>query len=76
MSIQDSNGKEKTVPKYMIHTIEKRKWYVDDYICKWLLEQGANKEDITIYVDTNLEGNLEACLKSFDSLRGASVPHP
>lgn len=58
------------MPKYMIHTIEKRKWYVDDYICKWLKEQGANDEDITIYVDEKLEGNLEACLKSFDSLRG------
>lgn len=46
---------------YLIHSCEKRKWYVDEYLVPSLIEQGIEKENILIYNDDKKEG----CLKSF-----------
>lgn len=52
----------------MIHACPKRMWYVEEYLIPSMLEQGIKEEDITIYNDINRDGNLEACLKSFESV--------
>lgn len=52
--------------KYIIHTINKRKWYVNKFLIPSMLEQGIAKENIIVAVDTYLEGNLISCMKVFD----------
>lgn len=52
--------------KYMIHTYEGRRWYVDGFIVPSMLEQGINEDDIYIYQDTG-EGNLKAFIHSCES---------
>lgn len=54
--------------KYMIHACPKRMWYIEEYFLPSMLKQGINEEDITIYNDVNRDGNLESCLKSFESV--------
>lgn len=56
---------------YQIHTCEKRRWYVDEFLLPSLLAQGIKKEDILIFEDTKLLGNLEATLQSFEALPDA-----
>ena len=53
----------------MIHACPKRMWYVEEYMIPSMLAQGINEEDVTVYNDTEGDGNLKSCLKSF-----ASVP--
>ncbi len=54
--------------KYLIHTYPKRLWYVEQYLIPSMLEQGIEKDDITIYNDIKCEGNLRACLNAFLSV--------
>ena len=54
--------------QYMIHACPKRMWYVEQYMIPSMLEQGIHADDITIYNDINGDGNLQACLKSFESV--------
>lgn len=49
----------------MIHSYPKRLWYVNDFLVPSLVEQGINREDIIVWNDTNREGNLMSCMKSF-----------
>jgi hypothetical protein len=49
--------------KYLIHTCEKRKWYVDEYLVPSMIKQGIDNTNILIYNDEHKEG----CLKSFIS---------
>ena len=50
--------------KYIIHSCNKRLWYVKDYLVKHLVKQGINPNDIVIYNDDNNEGNLTSWIKS------------
>ena len=54
--------------KYMIHSCVSRLWYVNKYLMPSMLEQGINKSDITLYIDTQEEGCLKATLKAFTDL--------
>lgn len=54
--------------KYMIHTSVKRLNYVENFLIPSMIEQGICKDDITVYLDENREGNLKSCIKSFQSL--------
>ena len=51
----------------MIHAVPRRMWYVADYLIPSMVAQGISSDDITVYCDTNKEGNLVSCLKSFIS---------
>lgn len=44
--------------KYMIHSCNNRKWYVDEYLVPSMLKQGIKEEDIYVYNDDKCEGNL------------------
>ena len=56
--------------KYLIHAYPKRMWYVEEYLIPSMLKQGIEKCDISVYNDSEGEGNLRACMKAF-----ASVPY-
>lgn len=66
--IKISRKTKKNIPKYMIHTYPGRKWYVDEFLVPSMLKQGIPKEDITIWNDSEGLGNLESCIRSFESL--------
>ena len=52
----------------MIHTMPKRLWYVEQYLVPSMIEQGIDKNDITVWNDEKHEGNLKACMNAFLSL--------
>lgn len=54
--------------KYMIHTCEDRKWYVNKFLIPSMLEQGIQKHEIIVSVDREKQGILLATLLSFDFL--------
>lgn len=54
--------------KYMIHAYPKRMWYVEEYLVPSMIEQGIDKDDITVWNDGNGDGNLQSCMKAFESL--------
>ena len=54
--------------KYLIHGCEERLWYIERYLVPSMLEQGIDPHDISIYIDTEHDGNLFACIKSFNAL--------
>lgn len=56
--------------KYMIHACPKREWFVNGYIVPEMLRQGIDRDDIEIWMDSNGDGNLTSCIKSFMSLDG------
>lgn len=51
--------------KYLIHTMPKRKWYVDEFLIPSMIKQGIRIEDIFVYSDDKGEGNLRACMNAF-----------
>lgn len=51
--------------RYMIHSVPKRLWYVEDFLIPSMLEQGISKEDICVYCDWKHFGNLFACMDCF-----------
>lgn len=51
--------------KYMIHSCNARKWYVDKYLVPSMLAQGIRQSDILVWNDKNEIGNLESCMQSF-----------
>lgn len=55
--------------KYLIHTMPKRLWYVNEYLIPSMLEQGIQSEDIQVYNDTNKDGNLRAWINSTELLQ-------
>lgn len=57
-----------TKPSYMIHTCPQRAWYVYDYLIPSMLEQGIEREQITVFNDEVKLGNLRACMNSFLTL--------
>lgn len=54
--------------KYMIHTMPKRLWYVEQYLIPSMIAQGINEDDIKVWNDSKGEGNLKACMNAFLSL--------
>lgn len=50
--------------KYLIHTCNNRRWYIDKYLVPSMIDSGIKEEDITIYQDTNCDGNLVSFIKS------------
>ena len=51
--------------KYLIHSYQKRLWYVNQYLIPSLIEQGVNEAYIALYNDDKGEGNLKACMNAF-----------
>lgn len=47
--------------KYLIHSCNKRKWYVDQFLVPSMIKQGINQDDILVYNDNTKAG----CLPSF-----------
>ena len=52
------------MPKYLIHSCPKRRWYVDNYLIPSMQEQGIPADDIMIYDDKAKLGNLAAFIDS------------
>lgn len=52
--------------KYIIHACPERMWYVEKYLVPSMKEQGI--EDIDIRCDDNHIGNLQSCMKIFESM--------
>lgn len=53
----------------MIHTCNKREWYVYQFIIPSLLEQGIKKEQIIVWHDYKRRGNLKSWLASLEWIR-------
>jgi len=54
--------------RYMIHACPQRMWYVEEFLMPSLTAQGIAEADITLYVDTDHLGCLEACMDSFSKV--------
>lgn len=52
-------------PRYMIHTIPEREWYVREYLIPQLTTQGIPRRRIKIWCDRHHDGNLLSCMSSF-----------
>lgn len=63
-------GEANTDVRYMIHTMPKRLWYVEEFLLPSMIEQGINPDNIKVFNDTEKLGNLMACMKSFESVEG------
>lgn len=51
--------------RYMIHSTPSRTWYVNDFLIPSMLQQGIKEKEIMVYCDTDGNGNLTSCMKSF-----------
>ena len=54
--------------KYLIHTMPKRLWYVENYLIPSMTLQGIKESDIKVYNDSAGDGNLRACMYAFQSV--------
>lgn len=54
--------------KYLIHSCDKRLWYVEDVLIPSMIEQGIDISDISVYNDNEHRGNLEAFVHSLTTL--------
>ena len=52
----------------MIHTCNYRLWYVKEYLVKSLYKQGFKEDEVTIYLDDECKGNLQAFIDSLTTL--------
>lgn len=52
-------------PRYMIHAMPERMWYVRDFLIPSLLKQGIPKSRIKVWCDREHDGNLLSCMSSF-----------
>ena len=52
----------------MIHACNKRLWYVKDYLIPSMIEQGIKEDNIILWLDRENLGNLESCVRSFESV--------
>ena len=50
--------------KYMIHACPPRMWYVEEFLIPSMKAQGIKDEEITVWNDEKMEGNLPAFLAS------------
>lgn len=60
-----TNNINKQFPLIMIHTCNKREWYVYEYLVPSLLEQDLPHNNIIVWHDYERIGNLHSCLLSF-----------
>lgn len=54
--------------KYLIHSCEKRKWYVDEYLVPSMLKQGIKRENVLVYNDNAKQGNLRSYMASSEMI--------
>lgn len=54
--------------KYVIHACLQREWYVRQYLIPSMLKQGIKDENISVWLDSDSKGNLQACMDCFDSM--------
>lgn len=54
----------------IIHACPQRMWYVDGLLVPELKAQGIVDSEIDVRCDTDLRGNLNSCMRIFDSCRG------
>ncbi len=54
--------------KFLIHACPQRMWYVENFLVPSLRAQGA--ENIEIWNDIEMKGNLKACMESFAARTG------
>lgn len=52
---------------YMIHACPPRMWYVEKYLIPSMKAQGITDDEITIWNDENMEGNLPAFVASMEA---------
>lgn len=64
------SGEEIKMSKYAIHCCNSRLWYVQEFLIPSMLKQGISKNDILLYVDKHNLGNLESCMRIFQSMNG------
>lgn len=57
--------------KVLIHACPGRMWYVDGFLVPSLKEQGA--DEVEVWCDTELKGNLAACQERFASRQGHGI---
>lgn len=55
--------------KYMIHSCNKRLWYVKKYLIPSMIKEGIPEEDIILWNDDNGIGNLKSWVKSCEYIR-------
>lgn len=51
--------------KYLIHASPSRMWYLTGYLIPSMVEQGIDRDDISIWEDKKGDGNLESTMKCF-----------
>lgn len=51
--------------RYMIHSVPKRQWYVENFLIPSMIEQGISEDEIIVYCDRKSKGNLQACMDAF-----------
>ena len=51
-------------PRIMIHTCNKREWYVYDFLIPSLIKQGISKDEIKVWHDYKRIGNLQSFIES------------
>ena len=52
-------------PRYMIHTIPEREWYVHGFLIPCMTAQGIARSRIKVWSDKDRLGNLMACMTGF-----------
>lgn len=53
--------------RFVIHSCDKRKWYVNDFLIPIMVGQGINGDDIVVWNDDGGRmGNLESCMRCFE----------
>ena len=55
--------------KYMIHSCNKRLWYVKEFLIPSMIKEGIKEDDIIIWNDDNSVGNLKSWLLSCEWVR-------
>lgn len=53
---------------YIIHACEDRLWYVQEYLIPSMIDQNIQEDEISVYTDNHCLGNLEACMRIFNSI--------
>lgn len=56
--------------RYMIHACPPRMWYVEEFLIPSMTEQGIPEDDITVWNDAEMNGNLKAFLGSMEFCAG------
>jgi hypothetical protein len=52
-------------PRYMIHAVPSRMWYVKEWLIPSLLKQGIPRSRIKVWCDRSRAGNLLSCMTAF-----------